>query len=206
MISVIYGLYHPETDELRYVGKTDQPLNKRLSRHIRDALEEGSTYRQRWIYRLLDLGDRPEIRMIWICPRKTWRFWEVLLIRKFKEWGYRLTNTNAGGGGSRDAPRPKKNWDQLSEGAKRRILRGAHIENGSWEVARYSHLRKDWDQLSKTGKNNIMKRAHQRNGTLEAYLCSRISKEWSQLSTTQKIRIVNAAYREDEERLNGTIE
>lgn len=57
---IIYGLFDPITDELRYIGKTND-IVKRRSGHLRD---KSKTYKANWIRSLLALGLKPEMRTI----------------------------------------------------------------------------------------------------------------------------------------------
>ncbi len=56
----IYVLIDPRTNEIRYVGKTSQPLSGRLSSHRFDA-KNSTSHRARWIAKLIRLGYNPLI-------------------------------------------------------------------------------------------------------------------------------------------------
>lgn len=60
----IYKLIDPETLEVRYVGKTVQPLKKRLSGHITKSKNSRTAHVNCWIYSLLLKGKKPIIELI----------------------------------------------------------------------------------------------------------------------------------------------
>lgn len=60
----IYKLIDPETFEVKYVGKTIQPLKKRLSGHISKSKNSRTAHVNCWIYSLLLKGKKPKIELI----------------------------------------------------------------------------------------------------------------------------------------------
>jgi hypothetical protein len=61
----IYALIDPTTKEIRYVGKTIQKIEYRLSSHIAEAKRNKSkSYKNSWIISLLNQGLQPEIKLI----------------------------------------------------------------------------------------------------------------------------------------------
>lgn len=70
----IYGLVDPRTDEIRYVGKTIQPLQMRLQQHVWNARTEHTTHKTaRWIKELCDLRMKPRITLLEEVPAARWR-------------------------------------------------------------------------------------------------------------------------------------
>lgn len=64
-MTTIYGLYDPFTGELRYVGRTTQPLAQRLAGHLVFATKYRSTAPlQIWLRELMATGFGPSIRPI----------------------------------------------------------------------------------------------------------------------------------------------
>lgn len=96
----IYVLRHPETKEIRYVGKTTMNLKYRLSRHIWDSNNRRTNHKTCWIY---SLNKPPIIEAIDTCEDEDWQIIECMWIGLFKSWGFRLTNSADGGlgGGAR---------------------------------------------------------------------------------------------------------
>lgn len=93
-LNYIYGLVNPETQELRYIGKTTNTL-KRYQSHCR---AKGNSYRDKWIRSLKDAGLMPEMVIIETCGND-WVEAEKFYIAYFKSLGCLLTNLTAGGEG-----------------------------------------------------------------------------------------------------------
>jgi NUMOD3 motif len=106
----VYGLYHPLTGELRYIGQTIQPLSRRLACHTAMARFSKRRHVAAWIRDLLQDGLKPVIREL--CRAASERELsqlEILLIAKAKADGARLTNHSTGGeSGRRGVPSPRK--------------------------------------------------------------------------------------------------
>lgn len=98
----IYGLRHPTTRVIRYVGKTEKGLNVRLKKHIEDAAS--SRYRHlrksKWIAFLARNGLVPDIFVLQeLSPEEDWRLAERRWIARFREDGLDLLNLTDGGDG-----------------------------------------------------------------------------------------------------------
>ena len=89
----IYGLFDPITDELRYIGKTNN-LKNRFKGHIQDKQDN---YKTRWIRLLRKNGLKPKMAELDEVLDEEWIFWEQWYISYFKAVGCRLTNTTEGG-------------------------------------------------------------------------------------------------------------
>ena len=74
----IYGLVEPKTNTLRYVGKTTD-LDRRLRRHINERFNNNS-YKDRWIRKLIDNNEKPEIVLIDFVNNNDWQYWEKFYI------------------------------------------------------------------------------------------------------------------------------
>jgi hypothetical protein len=97
--TTIYGLIDPRTQELRYVGKTINPLPFRLSQHINDAARgRVDIFRFRWINKLSRMGLKPDIFEIETVT-SNWQEAEQFWIAYFKSIGADLVNATAGGDG-----------------------------------------------------------------------------------------------------------
>jgi len=91
----IYTLNDPETNEVRYVGKSDNP-KKRLYMHL---WRESKTHKSSWIKSLKNKGLTPLIEVLDEVPLDDWRFWEMYWIAQLKVWGCDLVNHTEGGEG-----------------------------------------------------------------------------------------------------------
>jgi len=95
----IYSLTDPITNEVRYIGKTNNPKD-RYSRHLQKCYLEKydkNTYKSNWIKSLLKIGEKPIMDIIQECDSSTVNELEIYWINKFKIDGYKLTNLSDGG-------------------------------------------------------------------------------------------------------------
>ena len=92
----IYVLKHPETLEVRYVGKTVRSLSRRLGNHIANAKgNKHNKHLSNWIISILNLGKRPIIELVETCPYNIWQQREQFWISQFPN----LINLTEGGDG-----------------------------------------------------------------------------------------------------------
>lgn len=93
----IYSLRCPITNELVYVGKTQNSLHRRCYEHIRVAkVGRPNTSKRDWILDLLSRGKKPIIELLEICTKKNWR-------ERERYWCDQINpplNHNTAGGGS----------------------------------------------------------------------------------------------------------
>ncbi len=93
----IYCLSDPIIGEIRYIGKTSQTLQQRLSKHLSRFSLVPATHKNNWIKELLFKGLKPTIELLDCVPTDDWEFWEQWYIAYFKGFGIRLTNGTNGG-------------------------------------------------------------------------------------------------------------
>lgn len=129
----IYALKEPETGEIRYIGKANDP-QKRFLAHLR---REESNHRVCWIKKLLQAGKQPQLEIIDEIPFEYWQQLEVAYIEFFKESGCRLVNGTLGGDESLGAKASEETRRKLSE-AHKRIKKSPEWE----EKVRLSHVGK----------------------------------------------------------------
>lgn len=91
----IYALYHPVTDELRYIGKAKDSA-ARLKRHLRDA-KRRRTPLYDWVRSLASEGLAPGVAVIRTVPDEGWRSAEIEEIALARKAGLRLLNLADGG-------------------------------------------------------------------------------------------------------------
>jgi len=92
----IYTLEHPITEEVRYVGKTNN-LKIRLGNHL---CGRQKTHKVNWIKSLKSQGLIPVMKILDEVYKEDWIFWEVYWINQFKIWGFNLVNATNGGDGT----------------------------------------------------------------------------------------------------------
>ncbi|KKM20405.1 hypothetical protein LCGC14_1645800 [marine sediment metagenome] len=99
-MSYIYGLTDLTTNELRYVGYTDDTLEKRCDDHWKERNHKKRTYKRNWIRKLYEEhNQKPKIFMIEEINPERWEEAETFWIEYFKFLGCNLTNVALGGKG-----------------------------------------------------------------------------------------------------------
>src|SRR5688572_16040624 len=97
----IYILKHPDTQEVRYVGKTKRP-KRRFSEHIYvKSLESKKTHLAYWILSLLKDGKKPVMEVV-AETENDWQSLEQEWIKKFSN----LCNHTEGGEGCHGYKQP----------------------------------------------------------------------------------------------------
>lgn len=95
-MTFIYSLADPETGQIRYVGKSNQP-EYRLKTHFRRAEH---SKKGRWVAGLAKRGLQPVMEILDEVPDAEWIFWEQHWIQVVEGWGFRLLNMDRGGLGN----------------------------------------------------------------------------------------------------------
>lgn len=88
----IYTLVDPRCGEVRYVGKTDDPIG-RAKTHLRKE----ATIKGRWVQSLIADGVAPVLEILDEVPFDEWMFWEQYWIQFLRGHGCRLMNGDNGG-------------------------------------------------------------------------------------------------------------
>jgi hypothetical protein len=96
----IYALVCPESNQVRYIGKSINPT-KRLGAHVSSAVRFAYDHHTaRWIRKLAASGLKPCVEVLQALEvGQDWRSAERMWIAKAKEQGWPITNTTAGGEG-----------------------------------------------------------------------------------------------------------
>jgi len=96
----IYGLKCPDSGEIRYIGKSENP-KKRLLAHINSArIFAYDHHAARWLRRLDGEQKRPELAILHeVVAGEDWRLIERQWIARAASEGWHLTNSTAGGEG-----------------------------------------------------------------------------------------------------------
>lgn len=117
----IYGLFDPISNELRYIGKADNPKN-RLLKHIGEARRGVPNHKNNWIRSILKVGLLPCISILEEVPIENWKEYEVAWIAKFRTSGAELVNGTNGGdaGGVKRGNHTEEHKRKISESGKRR--------------------------------------------------------------------------------------
>lgn len=96
---VIYGLYDPRTEKLRYIGQTVRPLKERLKYHLsKHNLAVSQTRCSKWLRSLMSFGLRPLVKVLEEAEsREHLDALEIDLIRQARGNGEELVNHADGG-------------------------------------------------------------------------------------------------------------
>ena len=97
MKTYIYILVDPITNQIRYIGKSNNPF-QRFKNH-KNRCRDKNTHKRNWINKLRLKGVNPEIEVIDMVDIKDWKYWEKFWIQYFKSIGCNLTNNCDGGEG-----------------------------------------------------------------------------------------------------------
>ena len=90
-IAYIYCLVDPSTDEIRYVGKADRPLD-RYKEHVSRSELWGDSPKVQWLIGLRICGKTPRLRILQCVPYDIWRQAENQWISHCLAAGCGLTN------------------------------------------------------------------------------------------------------------------
>src|SRR5689334_24486748 len=93
-VTFIYVQKDKTTDEIRYVGKTDDP-KRRLKGH-NSQWKRTKTHKDRWIAQLRAQGLSPIMQIIEEVPFEKWEDRECYWIEYYRTIGCPLTNTSTG--------------------------------------------------------------------------------------------------------------
>ena len=97
----IYGLTDPETDEVRYIGKSIRPC-ERINNHMN---EKSNCHRSHWLQSLKAKGLWPGLVIFEMMQGGwPWQHSERYWIARGRALGWRLTNNTSGGDGVPDLP------------------------------------------------------------------------------------------------------
>lgn len=93
----IYGLYNSFSDEIRYIGKTNNP-ERRLADHIREAKNGKYKHfpKNKWILKTLNDGGKIFYKILEVTNEKNWEEKEVFWISRYKKEGS-ILNLTVGG-------------------------------------------------------------------------------------------------------------
>lgn len=121
----IYGLTDPRTQQLRYVGKANNP-NHRYKGHL---AEISRTYKSNWVASLRNQNKVPEMVILEEVPKTEWEEAEIWWIAYAKSLGAKLTNKCTGGGisdGYRGHKHPPETIARMSEIKKGKVFDPDH--------------------------------------------------------------------------------
>lgn len=148
----IYVLKHPDTLEIRYVGKTVRSLSKRLGNRIANAKgNKHNKHLSNWIINILNTGKRPIIELIEECDNSVWEEREKYWISQYTN----LINLTEGGDGCvgfihdqetisklRLVNLGRKHTDEFKEAMSRRLKGVPHSKEHTAKIAKANTRKK----------------------------------------------------------------
>lgn len=121
---VIYALFDPRTQTLRYIGKTTAPLERRLQDHLKACVKNHS-YAATWLRGLRVAGIRPKAVIIERLPTADLPSAERRWIALARNLGVRLTNLSDGGEGGMSSDVAKQTWTPERRERRRKSIAAA---------------------------------------------------------------------------------
>jgi group I intron endonuclease len=112
----IYTLSDPITNQIRYVGKT-QNLNERFRSHVN--AKKSNKHKVNWINKLKNNGFLPVIEVLDVVSRDSWELAEKYWIQQMKAWGFNLLNATDGGGGIDSFSHSEESKTKISQASKK---------------------------------------------------------------------------------------
>jgi hypothetical protein len=186
----IYTLIDSRDNTIRYIGKTIQSLNNRLSSHC-SLSDNDLTHRANWIRELKTLKLKPIIELIEEVDENIWEEREIYWIEYYSKL-YKLTNTDKGGKGShkvKSDTRIKKSitskqmWDnpEYREKMKHKLKNAQSKENRKIQSEKMKEKWADDEYIKKM--KEVSKKTNPKNNSKPKIKNEKISKlrkeEWS---------------------------
>ena len=124
MKTYIYTLTDPDTNQVRYVGKTVN-VKRRYYGHTNENSNKRlkNSHLANWLLLLLKNNKKPILEVIDECD-SNWEELEKYWIAQFKAWGFKLTNLTEGGQGGtgyKQTEEHKRNISEAKKASKRKL-------------------------------------------------------------------------------------
>lgn len=104
-IVYIYGLAHPDTGVIHYVGKSED-LKARMYQHFRTKNKKDA--KSKWIAELVAQGKKPQMIVIEECTPDTWQDAERRWIAHYRAVNTAMVNGSKGGYGNKQNRFPER--------------------------------------------------------------------------------------------------
>ena len=158
---IVYCICDPATNEVRYVGRTTQELNRRASQHNSTAKRK-SNHRECWLNSILCSGAIPVYYVLDEVCLDNWVDAEKFWIEYLRFLGANLTNSTAGGDGITSYKHTEMSKEKMSKAQRGR----KHSEETKAKIAaassKYKHSEETKAKLAEKAKNRSAE--HRKNG------------------------------------------
>lgn len=150
----IYALIDPRENQIRYIGKANNPL-ERLKDHLSKRSLKIKTYKNNWIKSLLELNLKPNIEIIDEILESEWQFWEQHYISLYKSWGFNLTNGTLGGDGGKTPGFSGRKHSNISREKMKINMKGRKAWNKGLTKENNDSLKKAGQKISILNKGEL---------------------------------------------------
>lgn len=113
MITYIYTLAHPITNEIRYVGKTVRLKRRKVEHSSYWFCDKFHNHKNHWCLKLINEGLRPIMTVI-DSTDGDWESLEKKWIKFYRDNGFRLLNATDGGEGQHGRKLPEEVRNKIS--------------------------------------------------------------------------------------------
>jgi hypothetical protein len=142
----IYILKHPTTNEVRYVGQTNNPKLRYNSHNSPSTY----THNENWIRGLKELKLKPIMEVIDECNEINVDETEIYWIAQFRAWGFSLTNLSEGGKSRKGYSPTKESIDKISKTLKDKYSKQEHHLKGKKQPEKQKKAKSEQMKLLKS--------------------------------------------------------
>jgi group I intron endonuclease len=189
MKTFIYTLAHPETGEIRYVGKTTNLKRRYYTYSSPSALKNNpNKHLSNWILSFYKKGLKPIMEILDETEVNNWQELEKFWINQFKFWNFKLINLTDGGEGTSGykvtEQQKRKHSKKIKELHKKGLFIGRSIKisqydnNGLW-IKNWDSSKKAGDFL-KTDYQNINKATKILSKRVKGYYFRKLNKNYKE--------------------------
>ena len=118
MITYIYTLSHPITNEIRYIGKSTRIKRRQIEHQSKWFCVKRPNHKNNWCLKLIKQGLKPILNII-DQTENDWQELEKYWIKYYRDNGYRLLNHTVGGEGQSGRKLSQEHKDKISKNNKR---------------------------------------------------------------------------------------
>ena len=145
----IYALCDPDTEEVRYIGKSNS-TRRRYSDHINECRTNRKSHKISWIKSLLSKNKKPLMKILDEVPENDWKLWEIHYIELYRSKGASLTNLTKGGQGGSGYKHTEECKQRMSKSKKGLKLSDEHKNSISEAVKKKA---KETPNYNRSGNN-----------------------------------------------------